>query len=110
MANEKRLIDANAFGMYLADVQLANRGWKDEICGFLDDVMLELDEQPTVDAVEVVHGRWLDNGMCNHKPIRFRNPDKWTVYKCSQCGYRNGRRKNANYCPNCGAKMDGDGK
>lgn len=63
-------------------------------------------KQPKLDAVEVVHGRWLDNGMCNHKPSRFRNPDKWTVYKCSECGYSNGRRKNANYCPNCGAKMD----
>ena len=31
MANEKRLIDADAFCMYLADVQLANRGWKDEL-------------------------------------------------------------------------------
>ena len=51
-------------------------------------------------------GRWIDDGMCNHKPSRFRNPDKWTIYKCSECGYSNGRRKNANYCPNCGARMD----
>ena len=66
-----------------------------------------IDMAPAVDAVPVVHGQWIDNGMCDHKPARFRNPDKWTIYKCSECGYSNGRRKNANYCPNCGAKMDG---
>lgn len=32
METEKRLIDANKFGMYLADVQLANRGWKEDLC------------------------------------------------------------------------------
>ena len=70
---------------------------------FLRNVILDM---PTVDAVPVVHGRWLYNGVCEHKPARFRNPDKWTIYKCSECGYSNGRRKNANYCPNCGARMD----
>lgn len=54
MASENRLIDADKFGMHLADVQLANRGWKDDLCDFLDDVMDALDEHPTVDAVEVV--------------------------------------------------------
>ena len=68
----------------------------------------ELSKLPEVDAVPVVRGRWIDNGICDHKPSRFRNPDKWTIYKCSECGYSNGRRKNANYCPNCGAKMDGE--
>ena len=37
---------------------------------------------------------------------RKRNPEKWVIYKCSVCGYSNGR-KQSNYCPNCGAKMDG---
>lgn len=31
----------------------------------------------------------------------------WDVpFKCSQCGERNGRE--TPYCPNCGARMDGD--
>ena len=49
-----RLIDADKFGMYLADVQLANRGCRADVCEFLDDVMYALEEAPTIDAVEVV--------------------------------------------------------
>ncbi len=54
MKQNRRLIDANALNMYFADEQLANRGWKDEYCDFLDDVMEAVDNAPTVDAVEVV--------------------------------------------------------
>lgn len=105
-----RLIDANILLECLSRLEASGGHWlyrkacDEMIQGFFPKL---INEQPTVDAVPVVHGRWLDNGMCNHKPSRFRNPDKWTIYKCSECRYSNGRRKNANYCPNCGAKMDG---
>jgi rubrerythrin len=66
-------------------------------------------EVPTVDAVEVVHGRWVGSGQWNHKPYRMKNKEKWQTYLCSECGHSNGRRFNDKYCPNCGAKMDGDG-
>ena len=110
MATEKRLIDANRYGRHLADIQLTNRGWKDDICEFLDYLMEFLDEQPTVDAVEVVHGRWLyDSGSGK--------------YFCSACdsyaieqlhrgrgGVRFYEAFLTDYCPNCGADMrDGDG-
>ena len=55
-------------------------------------------EIPTVDAVEVVHGRWEDVSL------RFTQVKE----KCSVCGgivYAHG----FNYCPNCGADMRGDG-
>ena len=39
----------------------------------------------------VKHGRWKDN--------------KW-YYECDQCGGL--VANNYNYCPNCGARMDGD--
>ena len=68
----------------------------------------QLSALPAVDAVEVVHGRW-GTEKCNHKPHRIKNPEKWVIYKCSVCCYSNGR-KQSNYCPNCGAKMDGEGK
>lgn len=57
-----------------------------------------------IEYAPVKHGRWLSE-KCNHKPCRIKNPDKWVVYKCSSCGYSNGR-KQSNYCPNCGAKME----
>lgn len=49
-------------------------------------------EQPTAEVAEVVHGYWKDG-----------------IY-CSVCGdlYDTGEYTNArNYCPNCGAKMEG---
>lgn len=69
-----------------------------------------INEQPTVDAVEVVRGRW------------WFDPDgmDWGIgaWKCSHCGCKNdnlGSRGNVNpyhfagskFCPHCGAKMDG---
>lgn len=68
----------------------------------LQDVINYLENQPTVDAVEVVHGRWLQG-----YPV-----------SCSVCGgaaatdYEDVNRYEAwltPYCPNCGARMDGDG-
>ena len=60
-----------------------------DVCGIIDDA-------PSVDAVEVVHGEWekyLNEGL---------------LWRCSVCG----SRINApyHYCPNCGAKMDGEVK
>ena len=50
---------------------------------------------PTVDAVEVVHGRWIESEpgcrLCSHCLADV------AIYS----GHRN-------YCPNCGAKMDGE--
>lgn len=58
-----------------------------------------LNEAPAADVVEVKHGRWhwADDGHC----------------KCSVCGqYAVVKRVvvKTNYCPNCGAKMDGGDK
>ena len=54
---------------------------------------------PRVDAVEVVHGRWTHD-----------NP--WLYgFECNQCGkwiLPEDGTADMNYCPNCGAKMDGD--
>ena len=60
---------------------------------------------PTVDAVEVVHGRWIHTAI---------DDDNWggTFHKwtCSNCDFSTGHNPNGtNYCPNCGAKMDGEG-
>ena len=50
----------------------------------------EINCLPSVEAVPVVHGRWIDE--C-----------------CSECGQYVYRGDSRNYCPNCGAKMDGEG-
>ena len=56
------------------------------------------------DVVEVKHGRWVEKD-CVSKSNRGR-VIHYVTNKCSVCGKWNGRHKH-NYCPNCGAKMDG---
>lgn len=51
-----------------------------------------LENQPTVDAVQVVHGRWV-------------NRKTWDKAVCSNCSFENAEM--TKFCPNCGAKMDG---
>ena len=93
MVNEKRLIDANACPCIKCD-SLGN--CRPGLCSEFAEWWL-----CSMDAVEVVHGRWVDN---------------YTNIICSVCGAeysdeiifmnRNFKYENLCYCPNCGAKMD----
>ena len=57
---------------------------------------------PAADVVPVRHGRWIDA----YPDIE---PNPMFMYGiCSECGFEQGISKYLNYCPNCGAKMDGD--
>lgn len=61
-----------------------------------------------VEIKEVVHARWIVKPlpMSNDPP----NTKPWNVrYFCSNCEFVTGPTS-ANYCPNCGAKMDGGKK
>lgn len=65
-----------------------------------------LDEIPAADVAPVVRGRW------EKEPSSYW---RWTssgavavtrtTYRCGLCG--RGTAVKSNYCPNCGAKMDG---
>ena len=99
MANEKRLIDADVLER-LKYTHIVKFGW-----GAVVEKILPLSEAPTVDAVEVVHGR------CEKSVMK----DEWYghIYTCKECKYQcmvddgAGNEVAPNYCPNCGAKMDG---
>ena len=95
MAKEKRLIDADALRCEIDGCSFES-GYD------AGKVLIMIAEAPTVDAVEVVHGRWVDNMVRN--------------WHCSVCGKKVPRQvyfdgycydDKLNYCPNCGAKMDG---
>ena len=63
-------------------------------------------EMPTVDAVEVVHGHWTTMDVIAKKAgygVRYCRHAECKVNPCRlfECM--------TDYCPNCGAKMDGDG-
>lgn len=59
------------------------------------------------DFQEVKHGHWvlIDNKVFEHGFIER----KGKTWKCTNCGEARKTRTNPdmNYCPNCGAKMDG---
>ena len=62
-------------------------------------VIDEMMDDP-IEAEPVKHGRWIDNIDDNGVQC-----NAWR--KCSSCGGLNWSKKPP-YCPNCGAKMDGD--
>ena len=96
MANEKRLIDAD--GLISRFCELANRLTADNWF-HLDEITDEITDAPTVDAVEVVHGRWIEDVATD-------------MIACTECGHAwniiDNCTETFNYCPNCGAKMDGE--
>lgn len=60
---------------------------------------------PAADVAPVVHGRWIHS--------RYENcSEQFELVKCSQCNHEAYAMafyvRNGNYCPNCGARMDGD--
>ena len=58
-----------------------------------------IDNAPTMDAVEVVHGMWEERRfICMDSEVMLG-------YRCSKCMLTFDAE--TNYCPNCGAKMDG---
>lgn len=68
-------------------------------CGYLPEMPeKEFDEFPAADVTEVRHGRWIED----HDYL-----------KCPECGvmvkwdFTFFDIGNWNYCPNCGAQMDG---
>jgi hypothetical protein len=100
MANEKRLIDAK---------ELMENGWHLVKTGESNVFLasMSLADVPTVDAVEVVHGRWLyDSGSgkyfcsaCDEYALSFKKDTLYGGDLYEVCL--------TDYCPNCGAKMDG---
>ena len=93
-----RLIDADALKNDLCDFCTAQN---EEMEGCDHCMTLDIiDQQPTVDAEPVRHGRWIPvtNGRGG--------------YECDQCrnyapSYQTGKEHLSDYCPHCGARMDG---
>ena len=67
---------------------------------WVDDTLDYIDSEPAADVAPVRHGRWIDKG-------------EYAV--CTECGGRSGTQYDGvepiplmtQFCPNCGAKMDG---
>lgn len=92
-----RLIDADALLRKWQDVLNENADEKGTVAYITFELFIDrLKEEPTIDAVPVMHGRWVNNGI----PYSM-------LSGCSVCGCTYGS-SGFRYCPHCGAKMDGD--
>ena len=105
MADEKRLIDANAL-LDAVDASLHDNPHTDGLVRAThkhehNHFMVMIMQAPTVDAVEVVHGKM------RHVFFSYQN----NHYECTCCNatFLTNSAPYWNYCPNCGAKMDGVG-
>ena len=89
-----KMIDAEKLNLLIRD--------DPEISGKMYARMkMHINEATVVDAVEVVHGRWRKELVKGFRGVFGE------VFVCSKCETRY-LIPNMNYCPNCGAKMDGD--
>ena len=95
MANKKRLIDAKdlSISVFATKCSLCKGGseWLNGYRDALQAVLELIEEAHTVEAEPVVHGRWVEGK---------------SLEKCSICGKKG--FPEWRYCPNCGAKMDGE--
>ena len=103
-----RLIDADAMLEYLNLMYDEQHSWRDDYnVGVLGAINYIKHKAPTIDAVSVVHGEW--------KPFDL----KWgrSIWYCTAC--EEGvevpcdiwtHKPIYNYCPYCGARMDGERK
>ena len=97
-----RLIDADSLTARLEKIY--------DTDSIVDKIMLRflkklIRKQPTVDTAPVVHGEW--EQLCD--PSFSTNFP--TISRCTVCGMKyNLPNISYNYCPRCGAKMDGGDK
>ena len=99
-----RLIDADALELKLREEMKILKPIEDSRDMFFHDsginaaitgAILATRNAPTIDAVPVVHGRWVNQD------------NTYTRYRCSVCNMQN-CEAHYKYCPNCGARMDGE--
>ena len=98
MENKKRLIYADEIRKKAVPHTRGEHGYNANIRKWVV-LVGDIDDAPTIDAVEVVHGRW-------------KYYHKQNIAVCTNCSFE--RKLDADFgkavsCPNCGAKMDGDG-
>lgn len=67
----------------------------------LEDARNTISNFTAADVAPVMHGKWIIPTKIGHR--------SFNIPHCSVCnGIPCGVDKNTNYCPNCGAKMDGN--
>jgi len=97
----KRLIDANVLkeSVHAHDYVLKDCLNSTDKGMFTVGIMQAIDEQPTIDAEPVKHSKWIESDEFDEFYGR--------LYRCSNCNTFVIEDMD-NYCPFCGARMDGE--
>ena len=97
MANEKRLIDANALMKAIKDFRWYGGYPPNTLKLMFDYLKIIIDQQPIESAPTSLHGHWVGE----------TGGYMWRQ-NCSICNFPvyNKMKPYYNYCPSCGAKMD----
>ena len=72
------------------------------------NVKFDIESFPNADVAPVRHGRWIPLTECANEGV-YCSICKKKVWKSdyAQCSKKSRNKLESNYCPNCGAKMDG---
>lgn len=96
-----RLIDADSIKYRYAKLKLSDGTETHGYFAFVTS--LEIEEAPTIEAEPVQHGEWVPIYQTLYN--KHGASQIATEWSCSQCGCLLTDRRN--YCPNCGAKLEG---
>lgn len=94
---EKEYIERDMYYQKINGLSKGGCGDYPLYCLAINDCMNVLDEMPAADVEPVKHGHWINENFYTH---------------CSACGKmaiydKYGQEFESDYCPHCGAKMDG---
>lgn len=73
--------------------------------------LIDIKTIPTADVVEVLHGKWEECEIVQEDGD-YKIIEEWQSARCSVCGKYHTTPymyhfDHFNYCPNCGARMEG---
>lgn len=101
-----RAIDADALIRKLTSVKVTFGSGNGLVEGGLGIAISEAHNMPTIDP-ERKKGKW-------YKPTGMMPPEFTGQYRCSECDelalrdWKHHKQELTRYCPNCGARMEGD--
>ena len=92
------------------DLAITKYSMRGRTVEFIADCRLSVIDAPAADVAEVRHGYWKKTQGEVGNPFNNQVFDTIDFLVCSVCNEVFDVSEARNYCPNCGAKMDGERK